>query len=225
MGELIGELLPLAVGVAVSPVPIIAVILMLLSPRAGGTSVGFLGGWVAGVVIGSTVLVLVAEAADLGGGDESSTGSAWVKLVVGLLLLVVGVRQWGKRPAPGQPVVMPKWMAAIDKVTAVKAAGLGFLLSTVNPKNLLMIVGAATTIADAGLSTGDDVVAIVVFTLIACCTVAVPVVGYLSARERMAPHLDSLKDWLEANNVAVMSVLLLVIGVAMLGKGIGGLTG
>jgi hypothetical protein len=46
VGPVIGDLLPLAVGVAVSPVPIIAVILMLLAPRAGGASLGFLAGWV-----------------------------------------------------------------------------------------------------------------------------------------------------------------------------------
>ena len=54
-------------------------------------------------------------------------------------------------------------------------------------------------------------------------TVAVPVIAYLAARERMAPVLAELKEWLEANNVAVMSVLLLVIGMSLLGKGIGGL--
>ena len=41
MGSVIGDLLPLAVGVAVSPIPIIAAILMSLSKRAGSTSVGF----------------------------------------------------------------------------------------------------------------------------------------------------------------------------------------
>jgi hypothetical protein len=47
----IGEILPLAVGIAISPIPIIVAILMLLSPRAKGTSVGFLLGWLAGIVI------------------------------------------------------------------------------------------------------------------------------------------------------------------------------
>jgi threonine/homoserine/homoserine lactone efflux protein len=218
----IGDLLPLAVAVAISPVPIIAVILMLLSPRAGGTSVGFLVGWVVGVVLGMTVLLLVAEAVGFDTSDGPSTTSSWIKLVLGVLLLLLGVRQWRSRPAKGADVALPKWMAAIDHVTPAKAAGLGLLLSTVNPKNLLMIIGAATTVADANLSTGDDVIAVAVFSVIACCTVAVPVVAYLAARERMAPVLDELRVWLEANNVAVMSVLLLVIGVTLLGKGIGG---
>ena len=223
MNAVIGELLPLAVGIAVSPVPIIAVILMLLSPRAGGTSVGFLVGWVAGVVLGTTILVLVAEAVGFDSSAGPSTTSSWIKVVLGVLLLLLGVRQWRSRPAKGAEVALPKWMAAIDHVTPVKAAGLGVLLSSVNPKNLLMIIGAATAVADAGLSVGDDVVAVAVFSVIACSTVAAPVIAYLAARERMAPVLGELKEWLEAHNVAVMSVLLLVIGVSVLGKGIGGL--
>ena len=51
LGALIGDLLPLSVGVAISPVPIIAVILMLLSKRAGSTSVGFAIGWVLGIAV------------------------------------------------------------------------------------------------------------------------------------------------------------------------------
>jgi hypothetical protein len=49
---MIGDILPLALGIMISPIPIIAAILMLLSPKAKGTSVGFLVGWVAGIVVG-----------------------------------------------------------------------------------------------------------------------------------------------------------------------------
>ena len=41
MNAVIGDLLPLAVGVAISPIPIIAAILMLLAAKAGGASMGF----------------------------------------------------------------------------------------------------------------------------------------------------------------------------------------
>ena len=51
MLAVIGAILPLALGIAISPIPIIAAILMLLSPKARGTSVGFLLGWVLGIVV------------------------------------------------------------------------------------------------------------------------------------------------------------------------------
>ena len=45
--------------------------------------------------------------------------------------------------------------------------------------------------------------------------------AYAVAKERMRRPLDELHVWLGAHNAAVMSVLLLVIGVALIGKGIG----
>jgi len=224
MNGVIGDLLPLALGVAISPVPIIATILMLLAPQAKGTSIGFLVGWVAGIVVAVTVFEVIAATAGLDDGSSSSSSTtAWIKIVLGVLLLLFGVRQWRKRPKAGEVAALPKWMTAIDSFTLVKALGLGFVLSAVNPKNLLMCVAAGSAVGSAGLATGEVVVAIAVFTLIAASTVALPVVGFLVAHERLRQPLDELRTWLQANNVAVMSVLLLVIGVALLGQGIGGL--
>jgi threonine/homoserine/homoserine lactone efflux protein len=94
------------------------------------------------------------------------------------------------------------------------------LLSAVNPKNLLMAISAGLIIGGANLSLGDTTVVIVVFVLLAACTVLVPVVGYLIASARMAGPLDSLRGWLVGNNATIMAVLLLVIGVSVIGKGI-----
>jgi threonine/homoserine/homoserine lactone efflux protein len=224
VGAVIGDLLPLAVGVAVSPVPIIAVILMLLAPRAGAASAGFGVGWVLGIVVATTVVLVIANGADAGGtSEEPSTASSWIKLVLGLLLLLVGAREWRGRPKGNEPVSLPKWMTAIDSVTPVKALGLGFLLAAVNPKNLLMCIAAGVTIAGGGLDTGQQVITVAVFVVLSASTVLVPVIGYALARQRLQQPLDELKVWLQQNNVTVMAVLLLVIGVALLGKGIGGL--
>ena len=223
MGALIGELLPFAIGVAISPVPIIAVILMLLSKRAGSTSIGFLVGWILGIVIATAIFWAISGAADLGDSGTPSTVAAWIKLVLGILLLLLGVMQWRKRPRAGEAAALPKWMASIEDFTAVKAAGLAFVLSAVNPKNLLMFVAAGAAIGESGVSTGDGIVALIVFTVLAGISVLVPVLGYLFAKEKVKPWLDELRRWLQQNNAAVMSVLFLVLGVSQLGKGIGGL--
>lgn len=218
MGAVIGEILPLAVGIAVSPVPIIAAILMLFSKRAGSTSTGFLMGWVTGIVAATGLFTALSGVLDTGG--EASATASWIKIGLGVLLLLVGVWQWRGRGGTRQT---PKWMAAIDDFTLVKALGLGFVLSAVNPKNLIMAASAGVIIGSAGLPVGSAVLAVAAFTVIAACTVAVPVVGYLVAAQRMRGPLDAIKSWLETNNATVMAVLILVIAVVLIGKGISGL--
>ena len=99
----------------------------------------------------------------------------------------------------------------------------GCLLSGVNPKNLTLCIAAGVSLGSADLSTDDVVIAAVVFVVIASLSVAGPVLAYLAARSRMQKPLDELRGWLTLHNAAVMSVLLLVIGVSILGKGLGGL--
>ena len=62
-----------------------------------------------------------------------------------------------------------------------------------------------------------------VFTLIAASSVLVPVVGYAVAAQRLRAPLDTLKQWLQANNHQVMAIVLVIMGAAVIGKGLGGL--
>ena len=221
LGSTIGEVLPLAVAVLISPIPIIAAILMLLSPRAGSTSVGFMLGWLAGIVVALVVFVVLSGVIPEPDDDASQPVAGTVKLVLGVLMLLIAVKQWRSRPHGEEEAALPGWMAAIDGFTLGKALGLGFALSALNPKNLLMAASAGVLIGTADLPVGGVVVVVAVFTLIAGASVAAPVVGYLVARDRMSAPLKALRVWLVHNNATVMAVLLLLIGVTMIGKGIG----
>jgi threonine/homoserine/homoserine lactone efflux protein len=222
MGEAIGQVLPLAVGVALSPVPIIGVVLMLATPRARLNSVAFLAGWIAGIAVVGTVVLLVS-----GGGEASAGGGPadWVnvlKIVLGALLLGVAAKQWRGRPAAGVEAPMPGWMQTIDAFRAPKAAGLAVLLSAVNPKNLLLVVAAAAAISQTGASTGSQAVALAVFVLIGTLGPGAPVAIYFAMGERSKRILDELKTWMAHNNAAIMAVICLVIAAKLIGDGISG---
>jgi threonine/homoserine/homoserine lactone efflux protein len=221
MGTVIGELLPLATGIAISPFPIIAAILMLLSPRAKATSVGFLVGWIVGILVIVVVFTLLSALIPASDPSASKPVAGVIKIVLGVLLLVLGLRQWQKRPKGDDTPALPKWMSAIDTMTAARGFVLGLLLSGPNPKNLLLGASAGLAIGVADLSGGAIVVVTIVFVVIAASTVAIPVLAYLVARTRVAGPLEALRSWLVANNTVVMSILLLVIGVVVIGKGIG----
>jgi len=214
----------MAIGVAISPVPIIAVILMLFTQRAKPNSVAFLGGWLLGLAIVGSIVLIVASIGEFDSDNGESTASAAIRLVLGLLFLAIAAKQWKGRPKPGDEPKTPKWMAAIESFTPLKALGLAALLSGVNPKNLALTLAAAVTIAQAEISTSEAAISLVVFIIIASLSVAAPVLIYLTMGKKASKTLDGWKTWLIANNATVMFVLLLVLGVLLVGKGISGLT-
>jgi len=216
VGTAIGQILGVAVGVAISPIPIIATILMLFSNRAKSNSVAFLVGWIFGLVAVATVILRVG----FEGSDGTSDVTGWIKAAIGVVFLLLAVKQWRDRPREGEEPPMPTWMASIDRFTAVKSFGLAALLSGVNPKNLGLTIAAASSIGAAGLTGSEEAVVVAVYVLIASCTLMVPVIGYLVAGDRMRPALDAMKAWLLANDATVMSVLFVVLGAKLLGDGI-----
>jgi len=224
VGQAIGQSLPFAVGVAISPLPIIGVVLMLSTPRARTTGPMFLVGWIAGLAVIGIAVLLISSGASASSSGKPATWVSILKLALGALLLLVAVRQWRRRPQGDEQPELPKWMAAIDRVGAVKALGIGALLADVNPKNLLITVGAAAAIAQVGVSAGDQAVALAIFIAIASLGVGAPVAMFFLLGERAGKLLSELKDWMTAHNAAIMTVLLLVIGVKLIGDGISGLT-
>jgi threonine/homoserine/homoserine lactone efflux protein len=224
MGQALGQLLPFAVGVAVSPMPIVAVVLMLVTPQARTNGPAFLLGWIAGVGIGGAFLLAIANPANANEDGAPADWTYWLKLLPGLALLLLATRQWRGRPHQGDEVATPKWMGALDDFTPVKAAIAGVALSVANPKNLLLILGGAAALAQFGLSAGDETVCWIVFTVIASVGVGAPVLIYFAMGARAAAILDELKTWMARNNAAVMAVLCLIIGVKLVGDAITGLS-
>ncbi len=224
MGEGISEILTFAVGVAISPVPIIAVTLMLFSQRARVNGPVFLVGWVVALAIVSGVVYALADQGDAATDSTTSDAIAWGKIVFGVLFLLLAVRNWRHRPAPGVQPEMPKWMAGIDALKPGKALGLGLLLAGVNPKNLMLAAATGAGLAQLGLSTGDAVGSLIVFVAIGSLTIAGPVVYYLLGGDQAKARLDEMKDWLAVHNDAVMAVLFLVFGVNLIAKGLPPLT-
>ena len=87
MGAAIGDVLGLAAGVAVSPLPIVAMILVLATPRGRANGSLFGLGWLAGLsILGAVVLLLAGPAgAGLPGGEQAVT------LVVFVMIGSIGV--------------------------------------------------------------------------------------------------------------------------------------
>lgn len=224
MGQAIGGILPLAIGVAIGVLPIIAIILMLITPRARRNGLAFVAGWVLGLVLVGGAVLVIANAAGVSGSSGPSTAAYAIRLTLGVLFLLLAVRQWRSRPPPGAQAPAPKWMAALDTFGPGKSLGLGAALSGVNPKNLVLTIGAAATIAQTGLPGGQQAGVLAVFIVLGSVTVAAPLVIYLTMGAKAAGVLEGWRTWLAGNNAAIMVVLFLVFGVLLVGQGIAGLS-
>lgn len=213
-----------AVGVAISPIPIIAVVLMLVSPRGRVNGPAYLLGQIVGVAGAGAIVLLIAGS--VGGGSDDGRPAVWVsslKLALGLGLLLLAAKQWRKRPRDGEPAT-PQWMETIDSFTPSKAFGAGVVLSALNPKNLILTIAGMAAIVSAEIPAGEEALALVVFTVIGSLGVAIPVFMYFALGDRSGPLLSRLKDWMARNNTVIMAVVLLVIGVKLIGDAISGLS-
>ncbi len=144
-----------------------------------------------------------------------------MRVVIGVLFLLMALRQWRGRPRAGDVAATPQWMSLVDTFGAGRSLGLGALLSGVNPKNLALTLAASATIAQAGLSGGETSAAIAVFVVIGSLTVAGPVLYFLAAPSRAAGPLESIKQFMSEHNAVIMMVVLLILGVKVLGQGLG----
>lgn len=216
MEQIIKEILPFAVGIALSPMAIAAIILMLFTQKARSNSLAFLVGWALGIsIVGVVVLTLVSVGVSMLGGGSQTMDLGIVKVVFGVLLFVAAIVEWRGRTPKGEEPKMPKWMAAIDEISTGKAVGLAIFLSTL-PKNLMLNVTAATTIADAGLTISQQILALVLVLIIGNLTIASIVLVYLITGERSGKMLASWKIWMVVNNSTALTVLYIVYGFILL---------
>jgi threonine/homoserine/homoserine lactone efflux protein len=222
VGQALGDVLPIAVAVAIFPVPIIAVVLLLGSDRGTGKAVAFVLTWCVGLAAVGAVVLALAGIADATTDGEPATWVNVLLLALGLLLLALAIKQWRGRPRGEEEAPMPAWMRTIDDFTLVKAAGAGFALTALNPKNVLLVAAAAAEIAEVGLSAGREIAVLAAFVILASLGVITPVVVSLALGDRSRALLEGLRGWMARYNAVIMTVLFLLIGAKLIGDAISG---
>ena len=217
MSSVIGQILPLALAVALSTIPIIAALLILLSPAKPLVSVALLIGWAAGIALVLTILTIGVRLLPSSSPPRDDTVIGVVRIFLGAALIASSIVAWRKRPH--RTAETPRWMDALGRMKAAGALGFGFALA-LRPKNLILSVAAAVVIGDASLKAPDVVVIILVFTVVGISTVAAPIVGHFSAPEKTRRPLNAARDWMTNNSATLMLIVAIVIGVVIVGSGI-----
>ena len=217
MWAALGHVLPIAVAGAVSSVPIMAVILLLLSPNKSRAPVAFLIGWVLGLTV--VVVAFAALAAVIPVSRRQTDAVIGGALVaVGLALIAVAVVTW-RRGVHTPPDELPKWLRAVGSMRPWPALGFALLLN-IRPKALLLAAAAGLSLRGDSLSTGEMAIVISVYTVVSASSVATPVVASLVAPGRTDKQLERARVWISANTTIVSVVIMLMIGVVIVGSGL-----
>ncbi|MCV2355826.1 GAP family protein [Paucibacter sp. B2R-40] len=215
------EILPYALLIAVSPISLIAIILNLFSVRARQNGPAFLVGWVLGLGLICAAAVVLIEAGEEAYGVSPSLLESVGRSLLGAVLLLAAWQQWKKRQ---QAPSTPKWMAAIESFSPLKAWAAGLLLSGItNPKNTVLIVAAGISISHAGLSAVDSALLILLFVVGASLGVLIPLLYFLIGGKAAKSVLKIWQIALIKHNALVMAVMLLIFGSLLISKGLRGL--
>ena len=155
MGEAIGQMLPYAVGVMVSPMPVVAMVLMLVTPQARANGIAFVLGWILGIGLAGTILLLLAGPADVGGEGEPATWVDWLKLLLGATAPAAGGQAVERKPGYRRRRTHAQ-VAAQPSTGSRRSRRRGWRCcsGTVNPKNLIFIIGGVAAVAQTGVSAG-----------------------------------------------------------------------
>ncbi|MGZ4512626.1 MAG: GAP family protein [Mycobacterium sp.] len=210
------KLVALAAVIALSPITVIPAVLVLHAPRPRPTSLAFLNGWVLGLAGLTAVFV---GGSDLLGGllKAPPTWASWLRVVLGSALIALGGYQWLTRHRHGS---MPRWMRSFSTLTPVRAGVTGAVLVVLRPEVLILCAAAGLAVGSSSLSAAGQLLAATLFLVIAASTVAIPILAYVAAGDRLDDALERLKVWMEENHGALLAIILVLIGLMVLYNGI-----
>jgi Sap, sulfolipid-1-addressing protein len=210
----------MAFGIAITPLAITAELLLLTTRRARTNGPAFLVGWLIGLgIVGGTVLVILG-AANASYARGPKPGLSWLKIVLGILLILAAGAALLRRSIPRSAAKGPRWADKLETVRPPVALGFGAAFAGARPKNIILIVAGATAIAQTGASVRQQSIAYVVFAAVATIGVAIPVAIYFIRGDRAPQTLQRLEQWLGANGALIIAVVCLVIGIDLIGIGI-----
>jgi threonine/homoserine/homoserine lactone efflux protein len=213
----LGQLIPLALVVAASPLTIIpAIVLVLQSDRPRPAGLAFMFGWLIGLAATTAVFVQVPRLLD-GLNRPAPTWAAWARIVVGVALVAFGVWRWLTRH---RAATQPAWLNRLSKLAPIGAGAIAVGLILVNPKVLVMNAAAGLVIGTASLGVPGVWAAVAYYTVIAGSSVLVPILAYAVAGERVDHQLERLKQWMERQHAVLMAGFLVVVGLLLVYTGI-----
>lgn len=213
------ELIPLALVITLSPLSIIPAVLILQTPQPRPTGLTFLAGWL--VAIAALTAGFVELSGLIGHVGKPTATASWIRIVIGVVLIAAGLYRWARRKHATEE---PKWMRRLATTTPARGLPTGLVLGLANPKVFFMCGAAGLAIGTDHLRPAHTWLAVLWFVIVAGSSVALPVLAYVAAGDRLAPAMARLGEWMHRQHAVLLAAILIIIGILVLHKGIEHLT-
>lgn len=237
MTGLILQLLPLVVGVVLSPLAIMALVAILVSKLARVNGVAFLVGWAIGVIGVMLLGLWLFSALGVQTVQEPPAWTYLVRVVLGVFLIIAAVWVYRRGTAKVREMAvaatpqevaeaapqLPGWLQTVSTFRPGRSLALGTGIFVLNPVDASCALIAALDITIAGLGAGQTTAVVAIFCVVGVLPIAVPVVYVLARGPKAQPFLDGLRTWVASHTSVLNAALLLVIGAMQLQKAISGL--
>jgi len=206
---------PMALGIALSPGPVLAVIVLLMTPQAKSSAPSFLIGWLLGILgVGTFIIFLPGVIASHGGISDTA---GIVKIILGALLLILIFPIWKNRPKSSDLMKVPKIFQGIDNFGITKSFIVGFLSSGLSIKNVALSASAAAHIdATPLIDYFETLIGLFLFSLIASFTLILPVIIYFLAPKTLERIGLKFKTWLIKYYTIIIVSMLFVFGLVLI---------
>src|SRR5215213_11086537 len=223
MGGVIGETLPLGLGIALNPISIVVAILILGTVQTPKNGIAFAFGWITGLTVLLVVTSLVVQERSTADPEATRTIVHLGKIAFGVIFILAAI--WGlrRRPRGGDESGARRWTQLVDQGGVVRSFGLGIFLADFSLKNLALVAAAAGVIGQAGLDTRGVAIAVGIFVMICTIGILVPLLIRVFGNERGDQILAIWREWLERNVAMLTAVVMVFLGAHLIAQGIGGL--
>ena len=206
------DLLLIGLAIALEPFPLTAFILILSTEKGTWKGLAYIFGWLACLIVVIAAVLLTPGDKPPKPNTAPSTAALAVKLALGIVLVLLAVRQQRRMGRPRKP---PSWMARLDRLSLWAAVGLAVFLQP-----WTLVAAGAATVVQAKLSTPGDYVTLVLFCLLGTSSFL-----YLELYAAFAPaaatlRLERMRAWLDTHQDQVVILVLLLLGFWLAGKSI-----